>query len=51
MEVLVHQEEFESPTFRFVAECSIQLSYGTILNCGAKVCFYFELYKLFRRFI
>ena len=27
MEVLVHQEEFESPTFRFVAECSIQLSY------------------------
>ena len=24
---MVHQEEFESPTSRFVAECSIQLSY------------------------
>ena len=27
------------------------LSYGTILNCGAKVCFYFELHKLFGGFM
>ena len=26
----MHQEEFESPTSRFVAECSIQLSYWCI---------------------
>ena len=42
---------FERRTHALEGRCSIQLSYGTILNCGAKVCFYFELYKLFRKFV
>ena len=42
---------FERRTHALEGRCSIQLSYGTILNCGAKVCFYFELHKLFGGFM
>ena len=42
---------FERKTHALEGRCSIQLSYGTILNCGAKVCFYFELHKLFGGFM
>ena len=41
---------FERRTHALEGRCSIQLSYGTILNCGAKVCFYFELHKFFPEF-
>ena len=36
LKTVVQQEEFESPTSRFVAECSIQLSY---------CCIYRKYYK------
>ena len=51
---------FERRTHALEGRCSIQLSYGTILvickygtilNCGAKVGFYFELHKLFGGFM
>ena len=42
---------FERKTHALEGRCSIQLSYGTILNCGAKVGFYFELHKLFGGFM
>ena len=34
---------FERKTHALEGRCSIQLSYGTILNCDAKVRFFFEL--------
>ena len=33
---------FERKTHALEGRCSIQLSYGTILNCGAKVRFFME---------
>ena len=48
---LVIPLRFERKTHALEGRCSIQLSYGTILNCGAKVCFYFELHKFFQGFI
>ena len=42
---------FERKTHALEGRCSIQLSYGTSLNCGAKVRFFYEyckfLYHLF----
>lgn len=34
-------ERFERSTHALEGRCSIQLSYGTSLNCGAKVIFLF----------
>ncbi len=36
---------FERKTHALEGRCSIQLSYGTILNCGAKVRFLLKLPK------
>ena len=33
---------FERKTHALEGRCSIQLSYGTILNCGAKIDTFFE---------
>ena len=33
---------FERKTHALEGRCSIQLSYGTILNCGAKVRFFMK---------
>ena len=33
---LVNRRRFERPTHALEGRCSIQLSYGTILSCGAK---------------
>ena len=41
--VMVSLERFERPTHALEGRCSIQLSYGTSLNCGAKVCFSIEM--------
>ena len=38
---------FERKTHALEGRCSIQLSYGTILNCGAKVRFFYENYKFY----
>ena len=48
---LVIPLRFVRKTHALEGRCSIQLSYGTILNCGAKVGFYFELHKLFGGFM
>ena len=37
---LVIPLRFERKTHALEGRCSIQLSYGTILNCGAKVRFF-----------
>ena len=34
---------FERMTHALEGRCSIQLSYGTILNCGAKVRFFVKV--------
>ena len=39
---LVIPLRFERKTHALEGRCSIQLSYGTSLNCGAKVRFYFK---------
>ncbi len=36
---------FERMTHALEGRCSIQLSYGTILNCGAKVRFFVKVAK------
>ncbi len=36
---------FERKTHALEGRCSIQLSYGTILNCGAKVVLFVETAK------
>ena len=38
---------FERMTHALEGRCSIQLSYGTILNCGAKIGVFLELCKHF----
>lgn len=38
--LLVIPLRFERKTHALEGRCSIQLSYGTILNCGAKVRFF-----------
>ncbi len=38
---------FERRTHALEGRCSIQLSYGTILNCDAKVCLIFHMCKHF----
>ncbi len=38
---------FERRTHALEGRCSIQLSYGTILNCDAKVCLFFFMCKHF----
>ena len=40
---------FERKTHALEGRCSIQLSYGTILNCGAKVRFSVKFAKILRR--
>ena len=40
---------FERKTHALEGRCSIQLSYGTILNCGAKVRFFVKFAKILRR--
>ena len=40
-------ERFERSTHALEGRCSIQLSYGTILICGAKVVLLFEYAKAF----
>ena len=41
---------FERKTHALEGRCSIQLSYGTILNCGAKVRFFVKVAKkLYRK--
>ena len=53
--IRTHPLRFERRTHALEGRCSIQLSYGTILNCGAKVDVIFLLYKffmfLFSRFV
>ena len=44
---LVIPLRFERKTHALEGRCSIQLSYGTILNCGAKVRFFYENYKFY----
>ncbi len=39
---------FERKTHALEGRCSIQLSYGTILNCGAKVRFFVKTAKILR---
>ena len=39
---LVIPLRFERKTHALEGRCSIQLSYGTILNCGAKVRFFMK---------
>ena len=38
--IIVIPLRFERKTHALEGRCSIQLSYGTILNCGAKVRFF-----------
>ena len=40
-------KRFERLTHALEGRCSIQLSYGTILNCGAKVMLFLKLQKYF----
>ena len=40
---------FERKTHALEGRCSIQLSYGTSLNCGAKVVKYFETTSISRK--
>ena len=40
---------FERKTHALEGRCSIQLSYGTILNCGAKLRFSVKFAKILRR--
>lgn len=42
-------KRFERLTHALEGRCSIQLSYGTILNCGAKVRFSVKFAKILRR--
>ena len=42
---------FERKTHALEGRCSIQLSYGTILNCAAKVGLFVELCKKKRKFL
>ena len=42
---------FERKTHALEGRCSIQLSYGTILNCGAKVMLFLKLQKYFCIFL
>ena len=46
---LVIPLRFERKTHALEGRCSIQLSYGTILNCGAKVRFSVKFAKILRR--
>ncbi len=41
---------FERRTHALEGRCSIQLSYGTILNCGAKVMLFVKYQKYFYTF-
>ncbi len=45
---LVIPLRFERKTHALEGRCSIQLSYGTILNCGAKVRFFAKVAKISR---
>ena len=42
---------FERMTHALEGRCSIQLSYGTILNCGAKIRVFYKLRKLFTAYL
>ena len=46
---LVSPLRFERKTHALEGRCSIQLSYGTSLNCGAKVRFSVKFAKILRR--
>ena len=47
----VIQAGFEPTTHALEGRCSIQLSYGTILNCAAKVGTFFGKTKFFLRLL
>ena len=42
---------FERRTHALEGRCSIQLSYGTSLNCGAKVVLFMKIQKLSGTFL
>ena len=48
---IVIPKRFERLTHALEGRCSIQLSYGTILNCGAKVMLFLRLQKYFCVFL
>ena len=48
--LIVIQAGFEPTTYGLEGRCSIQLSYGTILNCGAKVMLFVKYQKHFYTF-
>ena len=49
--LIVIPKRFERLTHALEGRCSIQLSYGTILNCGAKVRFFMKTQKLSGTFL
>ena len=49
--LFVIPKRFERLTHALEGRCSIQLSYGTILNCGAKVMLFLKLQKHFCVFL
>jgi hypothetical protein len=45
---MVRPEGFEPPTPAFVAQCSIQMSYGRWLNLRAYAAFIVDLFRTYR---
>ena len=50
LQISVIPERFERSTHALEGRCSIQLSYGTILNCECKGTVFIEITKRIRNF-